>query len=124
MNFVKTKATFGWLQESEAEMRLKKAQELAEAELNAAIANEKSAQLEKLIEAYVDVRILLKLRMARWLYLDYSLFKEEIPIILWKEMWFQVFLWHFFFLLNVPRKWVTALLSFFCVIFFFLLNAD
>lgn len=96
MNFVKTKATFGWLQESEAEMRLKKAQELAEAELNAAIANEKSAQLEKLIEAYVDVRILLKLRMARWLYLDYSLFKEEIPIILWKEMWFQVFFVTFF----------------------------
>ncbi|XP_054821997.1 MICOS complex subunit MIC60, mitochondrial [Prosopis cineraria] len=51
--------------ESEAEMKLKKVRELAEAELNAAIANEKSAQLEKLLEAYVDINALSMAFYAR-----------------------------------------------------------
>ncbi|XP_028776483.1 uncharacterized protein LOC114733237 [Neltuma alba] len=51
--------------ESEAEMKLKKVKELAEAELNAAIANEKLAQLEKLVEAYVDINALSMAFYAR-----------------------------------------------------------
>ncbi|KAI9113675.1 hypothetical protein K1719_014926 [Acacia pycnantha] len=51
--------------ESEAETKLKKVQELAEAELNAAIAKEKSAQLEKLVEAYVDINALSMAFYAR-----------------------------------------------------------
>jgi len=53
------------LQEVEAELKLKQAQELAKAELNAAIANEKAAQIEKMTEANVNVRFLLKSRMGR-----------------------------------------------------------
>lgn len=57
------------MQESEAEMKLKKVQELAKAELNAAIANEKAAQIEKMAEANVNVRLLLKSRMAGYHYM-------------------------------------------------------
>lgn len=42
-------------------MKLKKVQELAKAELNAAIANEKAAQIEKMAEANINVRLLIKL---------------------------------------------------------------
>jgi len=53
------------LQEIEAELKLKQVQELAKAELNAAIASEKAAQIEKMAEANVNVRFLLKSRMGR-----------------------------------------------------------
>ena len=53
------------MQEIEAELKLKQAQELAKAELNAAIANEKAAQIEKMAEANVNVRFLLKSKMGR-----------------------------------------------------------
>jgi len=44
---------------------LKQVQELAKTELNAAIANEKAAQIEKMAEAEVNVRFLLKSSMCR-----------------------------------------------------------
>jgi mitofilin len=47
--------------ETEAELQLKKIQELAKAELAAAIANEKASQIEKMAEANLHVRYLLKL---------------------------------------------------------------
>lgn len=43
------------MQEREAELKLQKAQELGKAELAAAIANEKAAQIEKLAEANLNV---------------------------------------------------------------------
>lgn len=43
------------LQEEEAELELTKAKELAKAEIAAAIASEKSSQLEKLAEANLHV---------------------------------------------------------------------
>jgi len=50
---------------------LKKNQELAQAELNAAIAKEKAAQLEKMSEANINVRLTLELRMC----IDTTIFK-------------------------------------------------
>lgn len=43
------------MQESEAELELKKTQELAKAELAAAIASEKASQIEKMAEANLNV---------------------------------------------------------------------
>lgn len=50
---------------------MKKNQELAQAELNAAIAKEKAAQLEKMSEANINVRLTLELRMC----IDTPIFK-------------------------------------------------
>ncbi|CAJ2677001.1 unnamed protein product [Trifolium pratense] len=49
----------------EAEQQLKKVQELAQAELNAAIANEKAAQLEKMSEANININALCMAFYAR-----------------------------------------------------------
>lgn len=57
------------MQESEAEMKLEKAQELAKAELNAAIANEKATQIEKMAEANINVRLMINLGMAGYNYI-------------------------------------------------------
>lgn len=43
------------MQEEEAEVQLTKAQELAKAELAAAIASEKASQIEKIAEANMNV---------------------------------------------------------------------
>ncbi|XP_061345281.1 MICOS complex subunit MIC60, mitochondrial [Gastrolobium bilobum] len=51
--------------EIEAELKLKKVQELAKAELNAAIANEKSAQIEKMAEANININALCMAFYAR-----------------------------------------------------------
>ncbi|KAE9601275.1 putative mitochondrial inner membrane protein Mitofilin [Lupinus albus] len=51
--------------ENEAEMKLKTVQELAKAELNATIANEKSAQIEKMAEANVNINALCMAFYAR-----------------------------------------------------------
>lgn len=48
---------FKQLQERETESKLKNAQELATAELTAAIMREKAAQIEKMAEANVHVRV-------------------------------------------------------------------
>lgn len=53
-------ASFTKLQKSEEEFQLKKAEELAKAELAAAIAREKAAQIEKLGEADLHVRVMHK----------------------------------------------------------------
>lgn len=53
------------LQEMESEQKLKRVQELAEAELAAAIVNEKAAQIEKMAEANLHVSKIL------WIYGDY-----------------------------------------------------
>ncbi|CAN1324336.1 MICOS complex subunit MIC60 [Linum perenne] len=50
--------------ESEAETKVKRVQELAKAELAAAIASEKAAQIEKISEANLHVRFLLKGALA------------------------------------------------------------
>lgn len=47
------------MQENEAEMKLKKLQELAKAELVAAVASEKASQIEKMAEANLHVRIFM-----------------------------------------------------------------
>lgn len=47
------------MQETEAEMKLKKLQELAKAELVAAVASEKASQIEKMAEANLHVRIFM-----------------------------------------------------------------
>lgn len=44
------------MQENEAELKLNKLQEFAKAELAAAIASEKAAQIEKMAEANLHVR--------------------------------------------------------------------
>ncbi|TKY60322.1 MICOS complex subunit MIC60 [Spatholobus suberectus] len=51
--------------EVEVELKLKKVQELAKAELNAAIANEKAAQIEKMAEANVNINALCMAFYAR-----------------------------------------------------------
>ncbi|WVZ23484.1 hypothetical protein V8G54_002028 [Vigna mungo] len=51
--------------EIEAELKLKQVQELAKAELNAAIANEKAAQIEKMAEAEVNINALCMAFYAR-----------------------------------------------------------
>ncbi|CAJ1938031.1 unnamed protein product [Sphenostylis stenocarpa] len=51
--------------EIEAELKLKQVQELAKAELNAAIANEKAAQIEKMAEANVNINALCMAFYAR-----------------------------------------------------------
>lgn len=51
--------------EAEAELKLKQVQELAKAELNAAIANEKAAQIEKMAEANVNINALCMAFYAR-----------------------------------------------------------
>ncbi|KAJ1412863.1 Mitochondrial inner membrane protein Mitofilin [Sesbania bispinosa] len=51
--------------EIEAELKLKKVQELAKAELNAAIANEKAAQIEKMSEANININALCMAFYAR-----------------------------------------------------------
>ncbi|KAK7358937.1 hypothetical protein VNO77_00878 [Canavalia gladiata] len=51
--------------EIEAELRLKNTQELAKAELNAAIANEKAAQIEKMAEANININALCMAFYAR-----------------------------------------------------------
>ncbi|CAL0329955.1 unnamed protein product [Lupinus luteus] len=51
--------------ENEAEMKLKTVQELAKAELNATIANEKTAQIEKMAEANVNINALCMAFHAR-----------------------------------------------------------
>jgi hypothetical protein len=56
---------------------LKKVQELAQAELNAAIANEKAAQLEKMSEANINVSFLLESMMD----IDTPIFKLVIANI-------------------------------------------
>lgn len=48
------------MQESDAEMKFKKVEELAKAGLAAAIAREKTSQIEKMAEANLHVRLLLK----------------------------------------------------------------
>lgn len=45
------------MQETEAEMKLKKLEELSKAELAAAIASEKASQIEKMAEANLNVCI-------------------------------------------------------------------
>ena len=47
------------MQENESEMKLQRFQELAKAELSAAIASEKAAQIEKIAEANLNVRYFL-----------------------------------------------------------------
>ncbi|XP_014515908.1 uncharacterized protein LOC106773685 isoform X2 [Vigna radiata var. radiata] len=51
--------------EIEAELKLKQVQELAKAELNAVIANEKAAQIEKMAEAEVNINALCMAFYAR-----------------------------------------------------------
>ncbi|XP_027365668.1 uncharacterized protein LOC113872363 [Abrus precatorius] len=51
--------------EIEAELKLKKSEELAKAELNAAIANEKAAQIEKMAEANININALCMAFYAR-----------------------------------------------------------
>lgn len=46
------------MQEAEAELKLKKTQELGKAELDAAIASEKASQIEKMAEANLHVQFL------------------------------------------------------------------
>ena len=53
------------MHEIETNLKLKQTQELAKAELNAAIANENAAQIQKMAEANVNVRFLLKSKMGR-----------------------------------------------------------
>lgn len=48
------------MQENEAELKLEKLQEFTKAELAAAIVSEKATQLEKMAEANLHVRYLLK----------------------------------------------------------------
>lgn len=49
------------MQEEEAEVQLTKAQELAKAELAAAIASEKASQIEKIAEANMNVWLMMSL---------------------------------------------------------------
>lgn len=52
------------MQEIEAELSVKKALESSKAFLNAALANEKATHIEKMSEANINVRLLLKSRMG------------------------------------------------------------
>lgn len=51
--------------ETEAELKLQNVQELAKAELNAALANEKAAQIEKMAEANININALCMAFYAR-----------------------------------------------------------
>lgn len=64
------KADILLFQEEEADVLLKKAQDLAKAELAAAIASEKSSQMEKIAEANLHVCAVLRASCVNSLFFD------------------------------------------------------